>query len=35
MRRGEVEDGDALGDVGFGPLGELGLSLRIALDEAC
>ncbi len=34
VRCGEVEDGEALGEVDFSPLGELGLSLRIALDEA-
>ena len=34
MRCGEVEDGEALGGLDFSPLGEIGLSLRIALDEA-
>ena len=34
MRCWEVEDGEALGKVDFSPLGELELSLGIALDEA-
>jgi hypothetical protein len=31
---GYAEDGEAFGEVGFGPGGELGLRLGIGLDEA-
>ena len=34
MRCGEIEDGEALGELDFSLLGEIGLSLRITLDEA-
>ena len=34
MSRGETEDSEAFWEVDFSPLGELGLGLRIALDEA-
>jgi len=32
---GKREDGEAFGEVAFGPLGELGLGLGVGCDEDC